>query len=538
MKKFFALLIMMFCLFSLIRVNAAPKEAYNISTSPGENLATGVNVSWHSDIEDSFVEYTLASDLTYANKVQVNGTCKSFAKEANTNGFLSEGFSQRYTCYAEINDLTPATRYMYRVGKTTFSNNFYFNTSVNTNTFSFLHITDPQYADANGASYFNGLMTQAYGINPQIGFTMFTGDIVDRGGREPYWNYFYQQSNIAKTVIATIPGNHEYYDASGSPKTWDTSYYNAYYHNPQNGPEAVMNSSYYFRYNNALFVMIDTEHKNQSANIAWFKSIMNSNLDVDFVIAGMHRSFYGSIYASDSIAIRSNWQQLFDRYGVDLVLSGHDHIYARSYSVYNDKISTDPIRGTTYIIGGSGGAKFYGAQANEKYAKVIEQTRCANIITVSKDNININLINSSGTTIDTVTIPKKRLGTVDENFDKDSFLASVSGEVDSTNKSKATITWSNSAYKNVGLIQIINNKYNSVVAESYLYHQSFTSLGFSGLIKKILNEYTIRIRFADGSVADILYTVDNRDPVVNKTIIDVLTMILNDFNNDLKEIYR
>jgi 3',5'-cyclic AMP phosphodiesterase CpdA len=69
-----------------------------------------------------------------------------------------------------------------------------------------------------------------------------------------------------------------------------------------------------------------------------------ANLDADFVIVGMHRSFYGSTYASDSVAVRATWQKIFDRYGVDLVLSGHDHIYARSHSIYNDAISADPIR--------------------------------------------------------------------------------------------------------------------------------------------------------------------------------------------------
>ncbi len=540
MKKFFTLLIITMSLLSFIRVKAAVREAYNISTSPSEDLATSVNITWHSDIVDSFVEYTLVNDTSYSNKTTILGTCKSFKKEANEGGFLSEGFNERYTCYAEIKNLTPASHYMYRIGKTTFSSNAFFNTAVNTNAFSFLHITDPQYGNATQASHFNALMTRAYTINPNIGFTMFTGDIVDRGGKEVYWNYFYQQSNIAKTVIATVPGNHEYYDASGSPKTWDASYYNAYFHNPQNGPSAIMNSSYFFRYNNALFIMIDSENKNQGANTAWFKDVMDANIDADFVVVGMHRSFYGSIYASDSVAVRALWQQLFDRYGVDLVLSGHDHIYARSHSIFNDTISSDPIRGTTYIIGGFGGEKSYGASPNPKYAKIIEQTRCANIITINNNNLLINLINSSGETIDTAIIQKKRLGTPTANFDKESFLNSIVGEVNQSNKTKATISWSSSAFKNVASIQVINNKYNSVIAETHLYHQSFTSLTISGILKKVLNEYTVRIKFADGTVAEVIYVVDNREvePVEKITIIKALEMIQNELKVQLSKVFK
>ena len=112
---------------------------------------------------------------------------------------------------------------------------------------------------------------------------------------------------------------------------------------------------------------------------------------------------YGSTYASDSVNVRNNWLELFDRYGVDLVLSGHDHIYSRSHRAYNNDISIDPIKGTTYIIGGAGGAKFYPAINNKMYAKVIENTSIANLITVTDNEITINAIDLSGKTVDELT---------------------------------------------------------------------------------------------------------------------------------------
>src|SRR6202007_973065 len=44
--------------------------------------------------------------------------------------------------------------------------------------------------------------------------------------------------------------------------------------------------------------------------------------------------------ASDA-ALRATWQPLFDQYQVDLVLSGHDHDYERSF----------PVRGTDHNVG-------------------------------------------------------------------------------------------------------------------------------------------------------------------------------------------
>ncbi len=46
---------------------------------------------------------------------------------------------------------------------------------------------------------------------------------------------------------------------------------------------------------------------------------------------------------------------LFDRYGVDLVLSGHDHHYERSLPLYDDEVAR-PGCGPVYIVTGGGGA--------------------------------------------------------------------------------------------------------------------------------------------------------------------------------------
>ncbi len=249
--------------------------------------------------------------------------------------------------------------------------------------------------------------------------------------------------------------------------------------------------------------MINSESKNQAANTAWFTEVVEANLDVDFVIVGMHRSFYGSTYASDSVNVRNLWLKLFDRYGVDLVLSGHDHVYARSYKMYNNQISNDPIRGTTYIIGGSGGPKFYGAQPNPQYAKIVEQTACANIITIDQSKISINLVNAAGTSLDTYAIAKKRIGTVDENFTKETFLASITTSL--VSKSSAKVTWPANGYHQVANMQVISKKYGFAVADTHLYNESFTDMTFTGILQNALNEYIIRVKFADGTTVDVDY---------------------------------
>ncbi|HMD94815.1 MAG TPA: metallophosphoesterase family protein [Trebonia sp.] len=64
---------------------------------------------------------------------------------------------------------------------------------------------------------------------------------------------------------------------------------------------------------------------------------------VDWVVVQMHQCPCSSSKTGNGsdAALRATWQPLFDRYEVDLVLSGHDHDYERSF----------PVRGTDHNAG-------------------------------------------------------------------------------------------------------------------------------------------------------------------------------------------
>jgi hypothetical protein len=64
---------------------------------------------------------------------------------------------------------------------------------------------------------------------------------------------------------------------------------------------------------------------------------------VDWIVVQMHQCPCSSSQTGNGsdAALRAAWQPLFDRYQVDLVLSGHDHDYERSF----------PIRGTDHNVG-------------------------------------------------------------------------------------------------------------------------------------------------------------------------------------------
>lgn len=514
MKKVLLCLILFFALFlfSAFNVNAVGNEAYQIVTTPGADMSTQMNINWHSDVDGSFVELTLASDTNYENSTMVMpDDSYLWSKPATEDGYTHNGFYERTVNSVSLEDLQPETEYKYRVGKTTMSKDYYFKTgAVSGKAFQFVHMTDPQYADAGGASVFNNLMYKVRENNSNIAFTLFSGDVVDRGGIAEQWNILYRQTSLALAPIAVSPGNHEYYDASSTPKTYNASYYNAHYNNPDNGAEGSMNSSYYFKYNNALFISIDSENSTAVENQKqWFADIMEKE-HAQYIIVFMHKSFYGSIYSSVSPALQAHWQPLFDKYGVDLVLTGHDHVYTRSYSIYNGEISNDPKLGTTYITGGSAGKKFYDPYDtySKYYAKTVSKTSVANVISVSNMGLEIQLMNENGDTLDRHLIAPKRGAIVNKTITNQELLDTFKFTADKTDLTKATLSWSTEYYGNISTVKVFDASGN-VLEDKYLYRDGLNTLNITGLVSDDVNNFKVSVLFKDGEILEKDLVVDN-----------------------------
>jgi hypothetical protein len=99
--------------------------------------------------------------------------------------------------------------------------------------------------------------------------------------------------------------------------------------------------------------------------------LANLNPTVDWIVAYMHQPALSSSSSGSGsdLGIRQTWTPLFYKYGVDLVLAGHDHDYERSYLVRGtdpgaflrpsvvstDVAEVDTSRGLVHIVLGGGG---------------------------------------------------------------------------------------------------------------------------------------------------------------------------------------
>jgi hypothetical protein len=96
-----------------------------------------------------------------------------------------------------------------------------------------------------------------------------------------------------------------------------------------------------------------------------------SDRNIDWVVVCMHQvviSTAGSFNGAD-LGIRQEWVPLFDRYGVDLVVCGHEHHYERSHPIRGQQANAtltpipadthtdviDTTKGTVHMVLGGGG---------------------------------------------------------------------------------------------------------------------------------------------------------------------------------------
>jgi len=102
---------------------------------------------------------------------------------------------------------------------------------------------------------------------------------------------------------------------------------------------------YAFRKNNVHFLMLDSDDMDRK-QIAWVESELQNRNEGDWTICCVHRPLYSAAasHGADS-RLRKVLEPLFEKYGVNVVLSGHNHVYERLV----------PQRGIHYFVEGASG---------------------------------------------------------------------------------------------------------------------------------------------------------------------------------------
>ena len=174
---------------------------------------------------------------------------------------------------------------------------------------------------------------------------------------------------LRKIVLWPTLGNH---DGSTADSTTESSPYYDIFSLPRNGEAGGVASGteayYSFDYGNMHFIVLDsyeTDRSPDGAMMTWLARDLAAN-DKEWIIAFWHhppysRGSYDSNTQRRSIALRQNAVPLLERYGVDLVLSGHSHSYERSYLIDGHYGRSDTITDALKKNPGDGSATGDGA---------------------------------------------------------------------------------------------------------------------------------------------------------------------------------
>ncbi|MCW2528929.1 MAG: hypothetical protein JWM76_3789 [Pseudonocardiales bacterium] len=110
------------------------------------------------------------------------------------------------------------------------------------------------------------------------------------------------------------------------------------------------------------------------AQKAWLEKELRAarrNSDIDWIVICMHQVVISTAdqFNGADLGIRQEWVPLFDKYGVDLVVCGHEHHYERSHPIRGQRANTtltpiptatrtdviDTTQGTVHMVIGGGG---------------------------------------------------------------------------------------------------------------------------------------------------------------------------------------
>lgn len=142
---------------------------------------------------------------------------------------------------------------------------------------------------------------------------------------------------------------------------------------------------------NTLIVSLDSNRPRDSDQLRWLEETLAANTSTWTIVQLHHPPFSGGSHGSDD-AVRDAFVPLFEDYGVDLVLSGHDHDYQRSRV----------LSGVTYIVSGAA-AKLRDAHLADFSAVALSTFHFVDL-TITADRIEVRAVDHDDQVFDQVIL--------------------------------------------------------------------------------------------------------------------------------------
>ncbi len=341
-----------------------------------------------------------------------------------------------------VNNLQPNTDYTYYIenGEDATQAYSYSTGDFTSNALDIAVVGDPQIgssgdneSDTNG---WNETLDTITTDGVDYDFLFSLGDQIDTyyngengDAVEAEYDGFLSSDKLTGLPLATLVGNHD----NGS----NASLYTDHFAHPNVSSYGeglgTGTGDYYFTYNDVLFMVLNTSNLSIAEHKAFMEeTLANHGDEAKSTIVAFHKSIYSvasHVTESDIVTLRNGLAPIFTDLDIDLVIQGHDHVYARSYMMggadgmtaqITDEGNRDMLTGqesftnpdgVMYVTFNSGsGSKNYKITSEAfPYTDVQYQNngRSYSHLSVDGDSLTVTTYNlENGTVTDTFTINK------------------------------------------------------------------------------------------------------------------------------------
>lgn len=238
--------------------------------------------------------------------------------------------------HATVTGLEPSTTYSYRVGSEEggWSDVITFENHDTDLEHSFTFIGDAQLGSSssleNDTAGWQTTLDRTNELFPDAHFLLSAGDQINDYAGDPaeYEAYLAPQQMRTQTSAQTL-GNHDY--NRNSPQ----GLFNQHFNLPNQWEEDPTGGNYWFTQNDVLHINVSTENRDFESHRKFIEqTIEQQGAEATWTILTFHRSIYsvGPHALTDGADIRRDFAPILAEIdGIDMVLAGHDHTYARTH---------------------------------------------------------------------------------------------------------------------------------------------------------------------------------------------------------------
>lgn len=353
-------------------------------------------VTWRTDttVENAAAEIAVAEDGPLFRK-------KSRMVPARMERFTSDLGEALYHS-VQFENLEPATKYVYRVGDGyNWSEWAHFTTaSAKPAPLVFAYVGDAQNEIFD---MWSRVVRSAYADAPKLNFLIHAGDLVNTADRDEQWGEWHRAAGWINMSVPSmpVPGNHEYGKQSNGERALNRNW-KPQFTLPGNGLSGLEETNYYIDIQGVRIVALNTNLRQQE-QAEWLDRLLSNNPN-KWTVVTHHHPIFSTAKGRDNAELRQALKPVYDKYRVDLVLTGHDHSYGRSNVVAGQNRREG---GTVYVVSVSG-PKMYQVTPAPWMQRKAEDTQLYQIIRIDGDRLVYESRTARGALYDAFELRKRR----------------------------------------------------------------------------------------------------------------------------------